>query len=147
MSKQREVNFGLEAELPILRGWARVSPYARGVARWTKSTQYADYDFIGWSKDGIPFVFVEVKERRSCWGDYDDVIFPRRKHRFARRLSHFNIALLGVTRYSCGTLVEVNLQDEPDEQRLITRRDRPNSPVWHVIYPLDALTVFRPEVP
>jgi hypothetical protein len=143
--KAKEVQFGEGQEVQILGSWARHSEYAAGVDKWRKGQKFAHYDFVGWSEDHIPFVFVEVKQRRSKWGTYwEDVIFPLTKHKFAQRLGHFNIALIGVTRYGCGSLVEANLQDKPTEVVLIERRDRPGIKVKHVRYEGEQLRVYTP---
>jgi hypothetical protein len=145
VKKADEVALGEAQEVPILRSWVKLSPYARGVHKWRKSVQFADYDFVGWTKDAIPITFVEVKGRRSEWGKYGDVIFPWRKHRLAKRLTHINVPLIGVTRYACGTIVEVNLQDDPDDRVALSRRDRPGmAPVWHAVYREPSLVVYAP---
>ena len=141
-TRASEVKFGESQERQILERWAKLSPFANGVEKWTKSVPFADYDFFGWSKDNIPFVAVEIKARRSQWGKWGDVIFPLRKHKFAKRLSHFNIHLIGVTGYSCGTLVEVDLLDDPCKIEMITRHDRPNMPVRHCFYTDEKLTIY-----
>jgi hypothetical protein len=143
-TKASEVRFGESQERGILSRWADLSDYATGVAKWTKSAPCADYDFVGWSADHIPYIFVEIKARRSRWGTYGDVIFPLRKRKMAKRLSHFNIHLIGVTAYSCGTIVEVDLLDDPKEEKMITRHDRPNMPVRHCVYAGDSLRIYVP---
>jgi len=143
-TKAAEVKFGEGLERGILNRWAEVSAFAKGVSKWTKSPPCADYDFVGWSPDHIPFIFVEIKARRSRWGTWGDVIFPLRKRKMAKRLSNFNIHLIGVTSYSCGTLVEVDLLDDPQEEKMITRHDRPNMPVRHCVYTGDSLTIYSP---
>lgn len=145
MNRAQEVKWGESQERGVLDRWCRVSPYAAGVERWTKSVPMADYDFVGWSAAHIPIIFLEIKVRRSRWGHFGDVIFPLRKHKFAKQLSHINCALIGVTSYSCGNLVEVDLLEAPDRVEMITRKDRPNQPVRHVVYAGDKLTIYAPK--
>jgi hypothetical protein len=144
-AKADEVKFGEDAEADILQRWARLSKYATGVSKWLKAGQFTQFDFAGFSDEYIPLTYVEIKNRRSKWGVYGDVIFPIKKHDFARRLGRNSIAMVGVTAYSCGTIVEVDLADVPDEEKFITRRDRPGTTVKHGLYRESQLGVFLPE--
>lgn len=139
-----EVRFGEGVEDEILRRWALQSKQATGITRWLKSHPYAHFDFAGFNADFIPITYVEVKRRRSSWGQYGDVMFPMVKHDFARRLARSCIGLCGVTYYACGTVVEVDLADEPAEVKVVTRRDRPNEPCRHGFWKGAQLSVFLP---
>jgi hypothetical protein len=144
--REREVRFGVSQEREILTEWGKRSKYASGTARSIVGPQFADFDRILLSKEGLPLCYVEIKARRSSWGRYPDVIFPKRKHTFARRLAGYNLALIGVTRYGDGTIVEVNLGDTPADIVQIERRDRPGQSFPHAVYRGDQLTVYKPQV-
>lgn len=145
-AKKKEVAFGEGVEVDIWRQWKRVSPYATGVRRWMRARVIGDFlhfDFIGFSAEGIPLTYLEVKERRVAWGAYPDLMMPFVKHAFAKRLARSTVPLISVTRYSCGSLVELDLADEPDEIRFITRSDRPNESVKHCFWSADKVKVYE----
>ena len=143
--RAKEIRWGEEQEDDLFRQWRRLSKYARHGSLVLRSKPGAAWDRMLLSKEGLPLCYVELKVRRSEWGMYgEDVIFPLTKHKFAIRLQKYNLAFIGVTRYSCGNIVEVHLGDEPHEFLDISRRDRSTGPVPHVRYTEGALTVFPP---
>lgn len=147
--RQAEVRFGLDVEEPILADWAKLSGHAKGARGFLKGGRYDDFDFLIVGRDGTVSCYVEVKQRRVEFGKYGDVIFPLRKYALGKLVSGRGCALLVVTRYSCGTLVEVNLSQPPTKRLTIERRDRPGEAVPHVSYSGSKLTILRrpPDAP
>jgi hypothetical protein len=102
-------------------------------------------------RSGRILAYLEIKFRRVEFSEFGDAMFPERKVRFAREVCHDRgeYPLIAVTEYACGTLVEVDLRDEPAERRFVKRFDRTKA-VPHVFYSKDQLTVLdgpRPTKP
>lgn len=132
-SFEGEVAEGVSQEERILRRWADHHPKARG---FLKGGTYDDFDFVVFDTTGVVYCYLEVKFRRVRLDQYGDAMFPTRKHTFARRVElERKTPTYAVTEYADGALVEVDLRDDPADQRDITRRDRPGmKPVPHVFY-------------
>jgi hypothetical protein len=145
--KRMEVDWGESQEAVVLKRWIATSSFARPGARIVASEKFDDFDRIVFDKIGLPIAYLEIKVRRSPFTRFGDAIFPARKHKFARQLRVYNLPFVAVTQYGCGTLVEVDLSQEPDGRRAIARRDRPGmTPVPHVLYDRESLTVLEGEV-
>lgn len=134
--KTIEVNWGEAQEEPIFVRWRDLSPNARGAAWAMPGPKYSDWDRLVFDSDSSPVCYLEIKRRRVEFAKFGDVLLPERKVKFcvkegaAHRLPFFL-----VTEYSCGSLVEVDLSQEPDQRVLIARRDRPGQKrVAHVLY-------------
>lgn len=142
-NRQAEVRFGIAAEEPILEDWAKLSKHAKTARGYFKGGRYDDFDFLILDKDGTVTTYVEVKERRIAFGKYGDVIFPLRKYVLGKKVSARGQTLLVVTRYTCGTLLEVDLSQAPTKRLDIERRDRPGESVPHVSYSGNKLSFLR----
>lgn len=130
--KAAEVAQGTSQEERILARWAKHHPEARG---FLKGGTYDDFDFVVFGQNGLVYCYLEVKFRRVPLSKYGDALFPLRKHAFAKLSRAQRLTpVLAVTEYSCGSLVEVDLAEEPGERRDVTRRDRPGRSVPHVLY-------------
>jgi len=143
--KRMEVDWGESQEARVLRRWIDTSSYARAGARIVASEKFDDFDRIVFDRRGLPIAYLEIKVRRSPFTRFGDAIFPERKHKFARDLRVYNLPFVAVTEYGCGTLVEVDLSQQPDATRLIKRQDRERA-VMHVFYDRDSLTVLEGAV-
>ena len=125
---EREVAFGESHEERIIQRWIAKSPTAQTVSRIIGSGTFDDFDFWALTQNGFPHSWVEVKRRNIDFSKYGDAMFPFRKHEFAKELTEkHNLTVYGVTEYSCGTLVEVDLAIFPKQIREIERRDRPGT--------------------
>ena len=145
--KRMEVDWGESREALVLKRWCETSSFARKGARIVASEKFDDFDRIVFDRRGLPIAYLEIKVRRSPFSRFGDAIFPTRKHKFARDLRVYNLPFVAVTQYGCGTLVEVDLSQEPDRRMSIARRDRPGTtPVPHVLYERDSLTVLEGAV-
>lgn len=140
-----EVDWGESQEARVLKRWIETSTYARSGARVVASNKFDDFDRIVFDRRGLPVAYLEIKVRRSPFARFGDAIFPERKHKFARELRVFNLPFVSVTEYGCGTLVEVDLSQQPDRTGFIKRRDRDNA-VPHVFYERESLTVLEGAV-
>jgi len=140
-----EVDWGESQEARVLRRWCDTSSFARPGARIVASEKFDDFDRIVFDRRGLPVAYLEIKVRRSPFSRFGDAIFPARKHKFARDLRVYNLPFVAVTEYGCGTLVEVDLSQEPDRKDFIKRRDRSEA-VPHVFYDRDSLTVLEGAV-
>ena len=143
MSKQAEVQFGLAQEERIAMRWLNVKEDPVG-STLIKAGDFADFDFYVVNGSGLLHAYLEVKMRRKPLSAFGDAMFPARKHEtalLAREIG--NIPFLAVTEYACGTLVEVDLTDEPSFRRDIKRRDRPGmAAVPHIFYTKDRMKVL-----
>lgn len=140
-SRAAEVAFGTAEELPILQRWMKLAGIE--ASRVIRSRDFDDYDFLILTKTGMPLCYVEVKNRRTPLSKYGDAIAPIRKHHFAVELrDRFRIPFLLVTQYP-DALVEVDLADEPAQQKDVTRHDRPGTSVSHGHWEGEQLTVLE----
>lgn len=133
-AKLAEVGFGEACEDPILLQWAEFSPSAADIRGYLKAGQYDDFDFVIFGKSGLVVCYLEIKQRRIKFGQYGDVMFPLRKHKLALDLKRKEVLFLAVTRYACGTVIEVDLSAIPTKKADVTRRDRPGETKPHVFY-------------
>lgn len=136
LSRAGEVEWGESQEARIVSAWAKLSKWADGAASVLKLPQYADYDFALLDSCGLPVCWVEVKSRRSRLDRFGDILFPLRKHEAAVTLRQkHRIPAIGVTQYSCGSLIEVGLWLNPEAVwEDFQRHDRPGKKVPHVLY-------------
>lgn len=139
-----EVEFGTSREEQILRRWVSLSDCAVDARGFLKGGEFDDFDFVVFAQGGLVLCYVEVKYRRTPFAKYGDAMFPLRKHTFAASCwRKHRLRLYGVTEYSCGTLVELDLQAVPAQRKDIARRDRPGmKPVPHVFYSKSQVTVL-----
>lgn len=142
-SKQTEVAWGLAQEERIASRWLNLVEDPVG-STLIKAGAYADFDFYVANGLGLIHVYLEVKMRRKPLSAFGDAMFPARKHDTALAAQKLgNIPFLAVTEYACGSLVEVNLADEPSSRRNIARRDRPGmDPVPHIFYDKSKMKVL-----
>lgn len=141
--KLAEVGFGEAYEEPILAEWKQLSPAATEARGFIKGGQYDDFDFIILDRRGLVIVYLEIKQRRVKFGQYGDAMFPLRKHELALEAKRRGTCILAVTRYACGSLVEVDLGQPPTKKADVTRRDRPGKAVPHVFYSGRKLRLLR----
>jgi hypothetical protein len=136
VSIEREVAWGESREGLVVRRWLDLSPMGIQAVRVIKSSEYDDFDFYCFKKNGGPLVWLEVKVRTIDFGLYGDAMFPLRKHIYAKRMwEAHKIPVYAVTEYKCGTLAEVDLLEEPSSTRDIVRHDRKgDKPVPHAFY-------------
>jgi len=139
-----EVDYGLDKEEAILRRWCSLSPDAKDARGFLKGGTFDDFDFVIFDKWGVVSCYLEVKSRRKKLSSFGDAMAPIRKHRFATYVLKQRLtAVLMVTEYACGSLVQVNLADKPASQRDIARRDRPKmKPVPHGFWAEGQMTVL-----
>lgn len=134
--KTVEVNWGEAAEEPIFKRWCQLSPNA-GEAKWAlPGPKYSDWDRLVFDKACSPICYLEIKQRRVELARFGDVILPQRKTDFCvKEGAAHRIPFYLVTLYACGSLVEVDLSQKPDEKFLLARNDRPGQKaVPHVRY-------------
>lgn len=140
---RQELAWGEAQEEAVLRRWTKLSRYGKGAARFLRTGELDQYDFLVLAKSGLPLCFVEVKVRRVKFGLYGDVLAPWSKHTFARAASKHQLPFLLVTEYACNALVEVDLTVQPASRRNVARRDRPGTaPIPHGLYAGDQLVVL-----
>jgi hypothetical protein len=141
---EAEVEHGLANEERILARWRESSARAKDARGFLKGGTYDDFDFVVFDKRGVVICYLEVKLRRSALARFGDVMFPARKHAFAKQvLAERKTPVVAVTEYGCGALVEVDLALPPESARDIVRRDRPGmKPVPHVFYGKSQMTVL-----
>lgn len=139
-----ELKWGEAQEERVLQRWSRLSPHAKGAARFLRTAETDPYDFLVISKTGLPLCFVEIKSRRVAFGLYGDVLTPWSKHLYAKRALKHALPFVLVTEYACGTLVEVDLTVKPRTAKSVARRDRPGTdPIKHGLYAGDQLAVLQ----
>jgi hypothetical protein len=144
--KQRldEVAWGEHREGAVLAAWAEHAPQAQFATRFIKSGPTDPYDVFVFGRKSLPLCALELKVRRQPLADYGDVMLPLSKHEFAKNLNRYSIPFLSVTLYECGSLVQVNLLNEPCQVKPISRRDRPGmEPVPHAFYKGGSFQVLR----
>ncbi len=130
-----EVEWGEAQEEPIFKRWRDSSASACDASWALPSPKYCDWDRLVFDKSGSPICYLEIKRRRIEFAKYGDVLLPDRKVKFCvREGATHRIPFYLVTEYSCGSLVEVDLSQEPDLRVMITRRDRSQAPVLHALY-------------
>jgi hypothetical protein len=138
-----ELAWGEAQEERVLNRWARLSKHAKGGARFLRTAERDQYDFLVLDKSGLPLCFVEIKSRRVSFGLYGDVLTPWSKHSYAKKAAKHALPFILVTEYACGTLVEVDLTVKPRSQKNVARRDRPGTPpIKHGLYSGDQLLVL-----
>ncbi len=79
--------------------------------------------------------FLEIKTRRIASDAYESTILATRKHHAARwGKEYWKVKTVALVLFS-DRLATFGLQEKPDAEELIGRRDRPNAPaVPHVLY-------------
>ena len=138
-----EIAWGEGQERDVVALWVRRSPIGRKARRFVKSLEFDPYDVLVLAEKGLPLCALEVKVRRVAFGEYGDVMAPMRKHEFGISMQALGFPFLLVTYYACGTLVEVDLSENPETVRPIARRDRPGmTPVKHGLWSGSQLRVF-----
>lgn len=147
LTLQAELAFGENAEVRIIRRWTAKSKAVKKGHSLVKSPSYATLDFLVLDNQAVPVAWLEVKRRRTGLLKYGDAICPWKKHLAAKKLAgRFDVPVLLITEYGCGSLIEVNLATQPARKLDVTRRDRAGSkPVPHALYTLDQLTVLERE--
>lgn len=140
-----EVAWGESEENRIVARWSKFSEWAQTATGARKGGRYFDWDYQLFTREGFPVCFLEVKKRRSPLYKFGDALFPKRKYDAGRKLlAEYNLRLIAVVEYGCGSLVEVDLSERPSRFTDITRRDRPGmKPVPHVIYDKHRLTLLE----
>jgi len=143
-SKRAEIVWGTAQEERIGQRWMALSEYAEGASCLLKAGEFADVDFVLLDREGMPVCYVEVKYRRKTFAAFGDALFPLRKHTFAKKLyDKHSIPFIGVAEYSCRTIVEVDLLEEPARRwNDFKRHDRSRS-VPHIVYSRNQLTVLE----
>jgi len=140
-----EVDWGEAREEPIFKRWRQLSPNANGARFAAPGPKYADWDRLVFDASSSPVCYLEIKKRRVEFAKFGDVLLPERKVKFCvKEGAQHRIPFFLVTEYACGTLVEVDLSQEPDQYVLIGRGDRPGEKrVPHVLYEGDKLLVLQ----
>jgi hypothetical protein len=146
VSIEREVAWGESREGAVAKRWLELSPLGKMAVRVVKSSDYDDFDFYVFSKNGVPLVWLETKVRTIKFGLYGDAMFPKRKHDYAVMMkTMYKIPVFAVTEYSCGALVQVDLTLPPAEIKNVTRKDRPGKAIPHVFYKDSQMLVLAKE--